>query len=269
MLTSIQGKAEASFHIDAHEPPWSPSSSEHIEKHQYYDRWPHRNVHAEDFAPPRPVKGSTNTPRSTGPHTSYQFKNQDTIRVFRRDAKDLYEESSYDIAPDTATKYPCTQNELNASGGANRRTALKAYYFRNKTKWFAHPNKGPFLDARIATREVFDHNHPERAPSAAENEAISRLVTGFKNAGQEPWGPDLAIKAFCDLDQVFFCGRLKGHVCLTWKRDRSFKRNCFGCTYYLEDGKCVIQLNAHGIFFSPEVGPSFIQMFSTLLHEMW
>ena len=228
-----------------------------------------RNACVEEFAPSRPFKGNTETPWSTGPYDSSQYHNRGTARVLQRDAKDLYEESFYDIALDTATNYPCTQNELNASGGANRRTALKAHNFGNKTKWFARPNRGPFLDARIAAREVFDHNDPERRPSAAENEAIDRLVAGFENAAQEYWGPDMAIKAFCDLDKVFFCGRLRGHVCLTWSPDRFFDQDCFGFTTYLGVGKCVIQLNAYWIFCGPESGSGFIQMFSTLLHEMW
>lgn len=191
------------------------------------------------------------------------------MQIFHRDAEDLYREAFYDITPHAGTKYPCTQKDLNATGGANRRTTLDEYEFRNKTRWFAYPNKGPFLDARIAAREVYDHNDLKRAPSAAENEAINRLIAGFKKAGKEPWGPDLAIKAFCDLDKVFFCGRLKGHVCLAWKPDRSVKKDWFGVTLPLGGGKCVIQLNAHSIFLEPRDGSCFVQMFNTLLHEMW
>ena len=105
-------------------------------------------------------------------------------------------------------------------------------------------------------------------PSASENEAISRLITGFENAGREPWGPDLAIKAFCDLDKVFFCGRLKGHVFMTWISERH-GRGFFAETLYLGKGKCVIRMNAYPIFFTPHTGPSFVSMFGTLLHEMW
>lgn len=213
--------------------------------------------------------GGRKPPHSPGPHASHQSHDRGTIRVFHREAKDLYDEAFYEIAPGTATNYPCTQKELNASGGANRRTALDARNSKNKTKWFAHPNNGPFIDARVSAREIFDHNNPKRTPSAAEDEAINRLTTGLETAGREPWGPDLAIKAFCDLDKVFFGGRLKGHVCLTWKPDRFFRRDCFANTFYLEDGKCVIHLNAHSIFFLPGDGSSFGQMFSTLLHEMW
>ena len=191
------------------------------------------------------------------------------MQVFPRNPKDLLQETSDDITPDTGTNYPCTQQELNASGGANRRTAWDAFKVKNNTKWFAYPNNGPFVDARKAACEIFDHNDQKRIPSAAEKEAISRLITGFKNAGREYWGPDLAIKAFCDLDKVFFCGRLKGHVCLTWKPDSSFKSELYASTLNLGAGKCVIQLNADLHFSFPFVALIFNQMFDTLLHEMW
>lgn len=257
--------------IDAQEPRWSPSSSDPSERHRPYgcDRRPPKNVSIQDFAHPRPVNGSRKPPHSPDPRTSYPSRDQNTIQVFHRDARDLYEEAFHEVAPDTATKYPCTKEELKASGGANRRTAVNAFNLKNKSKWFAHPNKGRFIDVRDAAREVFDHNDPKRTPSAAEDEAIDRLLTAFENAGKEPWGPDIAIKAFCDLDKVFFCGRLKGHVCLTWRSDRSFERDCFGNTFHLGGGKCVIQLNAYCIFFTPRDGSSFVQMFATLLHEMW
>lgn len=269
MLTSVQGDLEASFQIYTHGPGSSPSSSDLTGKHQRYDRRPPKNVRIQGYARPRHAEGGRKPPHSPVPRTSYQSKDEGMLRVFPRDAEDLYKEAFYEFAPATATDYPCTQNELNASGGANRRTAQDARYLKHKTKWFAHPNKGPFLDARIAAREVYDHNNPKRTPSAAENEAIKRLIAEFENAGQKPWGPDLAIKAFCDLDKVFFCGRLKGHVCLTWKPDGTFAEPSYGETAYLGDGKCVIKLNAYTILVCPKDESSFVQMFSTLLHEMW
>ncbi len=195
-----------------------------------------------------------------GPRTGYHL---------HRNRGSLYEESFQDITLHKGTRYPCTQKDLDASGGAHRRTALDSLRFKNQSKWFAHPNNGPFIDARLSAREVFDHNDLKRIPSAVEQDAIDRLHTGLRNASTERWGPDLAIKAFCDLDKVFFCGRLRGHVCLTWKPDRSFpSRNLLGITEYVNKGKCVIQLNADLILLEPRSESTFGGMFITLLHEM-
>ena len=116
-------------------------------------------------------------------------------------------------------------------------------------------------------REVFDHNDLERIPSAAESDAIKRLYKGIEMAAKELWGPDLAVKAFCDLDKVFFCGRLRGHVCLTWRSKDTSGRGLFGWTPYLTGGKCVIEMFASEIF-RPGPKSYLFQMFETLLHEM-
>lgn len=104
-----------------------------------------------------------------------------------------------------------------------------------------------------------------------EQHAIDRLLAMLEKACQEPWGPDLAIKVFCDLDAVFFGGKLKGHVCITWADVGEFpERNVFGHTIFLGQGKAVIQLNAQFVFFDwgVEDGRLFAQMLATVLHEM-
>ena len=236
------------------------------------DRRTPKNAHTRDRDHDKPVDGSRKLLHSPDPPTSYQFREQGPILAFYRDVEELYKETFYDVALNTGTYYPCTQKELNASGGANRRMSLSAYK-KDKKKWFARPNYGPFEDATTVVREVFDHNHPKRTPSLVEVDAINRLITGIKNACQGPWGPDLAIKAFSDLDKIFFAGRLQGHVCLTWKPINGSLRNSsetsYGKTLYLRQGKCVIQMYARDIFFFPDSGLGFVQMFATLLHEMW
>ena len=192
------------------------------------------------------------------------------LKGVHRSAKSLYKEALHDVTLDTGTDYPCTQGALNASGGANRATAIRSRHSKDKSKWFARPNKGPFVDPRIAAREIFDHNDLNRSPSAAEEDAIGRLREGFKRAATETWGPDLAIKAFCDLDKVFFGGRLRGHVCLAWKSAKSLNfQPILGVTSYLGKAKCVIHLNADSLFLEPNPRSSFATMFETLLHEMW
>lgn len=217
----------------------------------------------------RPVYDESSPPHPPGPSTSFPSLAQNAIHVLPRVAKDLYREAFYHITPYIGTEYPCTTEDLNASGGIARQIPLGGNVQAKKALWFTGPNAGPFIDPAKASREIFDHNQPKRMPSAAEERAIQRLVTGLKNAGQKYWGPDLAVKAFCDLDKVFFRGRLRGHVCLTWRSDESFQHYCFGDTTLLKGGKCVIQLNAYAIFCGFEVVSGFTQMFATLLHEMW
>ena len=91
--------------------------------------------------------------------------------------------------------------------------------------------------------------------------------------GRYDWrGPDLAIKAFCDLDTVFFRGRLKGHVCVSWADTKEFPpgKARFGQTVCLGQGKALIQLNVHFIFigWNCRDGRLLIQMHATVLHEM-
>ena len=104
-----------------------------------------------------------------------------------------------------------------------------------------------------------------------EQQAIDRLLAMLAKACQESWGPDLAIKIFCDLDVVFFAGKLRGHVCITWADVEEFpERNVFGHTVFLGQGKAVIQLNAQFVFFDwgVEDGRLFAQMLAMVLHEM-
>lgn len=264
-------RARGTSKIVAHGSESYQSSSDPTRRHRSYgsDRRPPKEAHIQDSDPAKPVNSSKKPPDLPGPPTSYPSQEQDILQVVERSAKDLIEEAFYKITSETGTSYPCTQTELDASGGANRYTASSARKSKDKRPWFAQANNGPFCNIRIAAQEVFDYNDPTRTPSVAESEAISRLITGFKLAGQKFWGPDLAIKTFCDLDEVFFCGRLRGHVCLTWQPDRFFAKHLLGHTVYLGGGKCVIELNADNIFFHPVSYSCFNQMFATLLHEMW
>lgn len=267
----LPSSAHGPKEIDTWEPQGSASSSSISDRHRSdaSDYLSPKDVLNRTFLHPRRGNGSREPPHSPDPHDSHGPRHQDIFPVFPRNAQDLYREAFYEVSVDTGTNYPCTKGELNASGGVNRHTAMSAHYKKDKTKWFPRKNKGPFVEVRTAAREVFDHNHPERIPSVGEDEAMSRLMTAFRNARLETWGPDLAIKAFCDLDKVFFCGRLKGHVCLTWEAESAFDSPCWGSTHYLEKGKCVILLYADPIFFNSRDRVGFVQMFSTLLHEMW
>lgn len=223
-----------------------------------------------DNHPGSPVSVYSSPPHPPDPSISIFPQTQNTIKVFPRFAEDLYREAFHQINPHDGTDYPRTPEDLSASGGVTRRLPLRRHPSEYESRWFTSKNKWPSVDPETAAREVFDHNDPERIPPADEDEAIGRLVTGIKNAGLRKWGPDLAIKAFCDLDKVFFCGKLRGNVCLTWERDRSSLKGLFGLTtIWRTHGKCLIQLNADWNIFMYEVHSHFAQMFATLLHEMW
>lgn len=133
------------------------------------------------------------------------------------------------------------------------------------------------MGIEIAAREVYLHNIPDKTgkrngiPSVKEREATNRLRAMMLKACRDPWGPDLAIKIFCDLDAVFFCGRLRGHVCVTWADEGEFPDgDVFGHTVFVGEGKAVIQLNGRFLFFGWGVrdGRVFTQMLATVLHEM-
>ena len=57
----------------------------------------------------------------------------------------------------------------------------------------------------MAAYQLVRHNRPRKNTSTVEHDAIRRLRECFTI---EDWGPDLVIKAFRDLDTVFFKGRL-------------------------------------------------------------
>ena len=218
-----------------------------------------------------PRKSSWKHSNSSNPRTgsSSTFTNH---RAFPRSPTSLYTEAFYYVTLDKGTRYPCTQGDLDATGGMNRRTVFNEANHNDRSRWFAHRNHGPFVDTKAAVREVFDHNDLDRTPSAAELEAIDRFYSGLEIAAKESWGPDLVIKAFCDLDEIFFGGRLRGHVLLAWGSKDARNSRILGCTRYLGKGKCVIQLYASTIFLEPGNDSYsrsyFVRMWMTLVHEM-
>ncbi len=79
------------------------------------------------------------------------------------------------------------------------------------------------------------------------------------------WGPDIAIKAFNDLDKIFFMGKLRGHVYVYW--EEGIHEDGAGCTYDAGDfaPRITICLNSH---VHMSVYYTLRDMWSTLLHEM-
>lgn len=86
--------------------------------------------------------------------------------------------------------------------------------------------------------------------------AILRLRAGLEI---QDWKPDLVIKAFHDLDTVFFNGKLRGHVTIQWQTASWWTeyhhvhgqhRRAYGLTQYLGHQRAAIQLNAFEILLN-------------------
>lgn len=122
-------------------------------------------------------------------------------------------------------------------------------------------------------------NSKRRVPPPAESEAIQRLYNAaLDEEDGHDHGPDLAIKAFDDLDTVFFGGYLRRNVRVQWvasiKKAGDDDYEAFGETRWERSAshcQCTIVLDAEMIFLSdngPNCPSSFRLMLSTLLHEM-
>jgi len=121
-----------------------------------------------------------------------------------------------------------------------------------------------------ATYQLTKFNRITRELSPAEERACRNI----ERALQLPdWGPDLLIKAFKDLDQLFFMGRLHGRTLLGWSdpaaciaRTGSY-RDTLGVTQPARPGTVRIILNIHNIVFN--ASNPYTDMWTTLLHECW
>lgn len=206
--------------------------------------------------PPPQIPPPVNQPRSAAPPKS---------------RGELYDDAFRDVTLLSGTHYICTQSDLDATGGLARQEFPKddlGDCKASRKKWFANSNRGPFVSARQACLEIFNHNDLRRKPGTLEKEAIERLANALMATCRGSWGADLIIKAFCDLDVVFFRGRLRGHVCVRWLPNWAV-RGCttWGTTVYLGEGKCAIRMNADAILL--DHSRPFERMFATMLHEMW
>lgn len=169
----------------------------------------------------------------------------------------LYHASLLSTNAQRGTPYPCSQRDINA------------------TEQFSHHNERPFVSASRASREIIEHNDQRRSPSSCEQDAIRCLARALDEAESGPWGPDLIIKCFCDLDIVFFGGVLRGNVRVGWGSAHELAmleealRDNYGITIHTQPGRADIFLNARGIFSNPNAAVSlFRAIFSTMLHEM-
>ena len=185
---------------------------------------------------------------------------RNNIREGQKVSQQMYKEAFGAFYADSGTQYPCSQSEINFHHGGK----------------FPHPNKGPFVSAIEATSEIVRHNKETRRIPPVELAAIDRLIDAILDAEENGYGPDIIIKAFADLDLVFFNGMLRGNVRVHWASDEYFQKwqvppGTWGFTVRPqrgEMGQCRIYLNAKTILLDPSTDTPFKTMFGTMLHEM-
>ena len=176
-------------------------------------------------------------------------------------AEYLYKSSSDKFYAEYGSFYPCSQNELD-------------FHRRGR---FSRKNKGPFVSLLEATEEVMVQNDERRRPPIAEIDAISNLANVVGDRTYR-YHPDLVIKAFNDLDTVFFGGRLHDNVLVSWANSKECAEieldvgRSFGCTESRspeEKGQARIFLNARVMFLENSEDENPLRaMFCTLLHEV-
>ena len=103
--------------------------------------------------------------------------------------------SSRAVRPTNGTRYPCTKEDLAVAQGL-----------------IPYVSPVPLVSAEEAIIRVLRWNHIDTIPKARESQAIQRFAAAVK----QPFGPDLAIKAYRDLDLIFFGGLLFGNSLVTW-----------------------------------------------------
>lgn len=165
----------------------------------------------------------------------------------------LWEEAFLPVRLDTGTDYPCSASKLQDATTPSNRRARK-----------------PISKLR-ASLNIRDHNYLGSRIPKEEYRAVCRLEdTTLEVFSGGYWSPDLLIKAFCDLDLVFFAGHLRGHCYVQWKPNSWFppESSVLGATFSLQEGKARIALNADHLFDLPSA-KVFKECWRVLLHEMW
>ena len=163
----------------------------------------------------------------------------------------LYEEACDYVEINRGTDYPCEERHLKELAG-NLRT-----------------HNGRFATLRHGTESLLRHLDKSREPSRREYEALD-LLGGFLSQGG--YGADIAIKAFVDLDHVFFRGKLHGFVTVQWVNEKEIKAiqgvDALGATSNIDEGRAWIKMSK-GVFARTYDGDGVATcMWGTLLHEM-
>lgn len=172
-----------------------------------------------------------------------------------RPRRELYDAALRHVYSNRGTYYDISQNDI------DRTTHPRGH------------NTAPYRSLQSIEDEIVAHNRLDRAPSRSETAAIHRLNDAIRWCEHNRWGPDIVIKAFLDLDKIFFCSRLRDLVKVVWKPNINSPGH-YLCGLTKRDstnpdsGRYEIWLNADEIIRSRQHTP-FRQMFVTILHEMW
>lgn len=169
----------------------------------------------------------------------------------KEDRLRLLKECRYPIRADEGTAYPCSQKDLDG---------LVKFYDSPRNTDYVSPNRG--TNKLVQWLDINQNPDPESAA------ALKRLREGLK---LQRWGPDLAIKAFKDLDQTFFMGTLTGNVLVRWKNIRDIvdlwsKGSTYGYTTKMGHGQARITIDPTSHF--KKASDPYSEMWQTLLHEM-
>ena len=183
----------------------------------------------------------------------------------------MFNEAFQPFRHDKGTAYPTRQSDID---------------FHNNGSFTAR-NRGPFLTEADTTEYMMKHNTLTKRPRTSEQAAMDRLANALRDyRNGHKLGPDFAIKAFSDLDLVFFGGHLTANVCVSWSSNETDIRleapTChhkeglqaviLGVTERRrrcgERGQCRIVLNAETLFSRTAPWEPVERMIGVLLHEM-
>ncbi|KAI4257344.1 MAG: hypothetical protein L6R42_005742 [Xanthoria sp. 1 TBL-2021] len=162
----------------------------------------------------------------------------------------LFQLSRFKVRTDWGSQYPCSEEKL--------------WSYQRLPK----QNKRIPLSEEMATGNLVGFLNQPILPGSKEDAAIHRLANGMR---LWEWGPDIVIKAFDDLDIVFFRGVLDTRIQIEWRSDEEIigKRTgdrVLGLCIRLGHGRSRIVLNATRILLHA-ADPSST-MWATALHEM-
>ena len=229
-------------------------------RHKEYPEGEHRHKehqHKDHRPKERPEGDHRHKEHPEGEHRQKEHRKGHHITEKEFNHK-MYELALLPFRENSGSPYRCKQSEIDF----------------HRRGIFETPNKGPFVSRMEATEEVLRWNDEKRAPPREELEIIRRLAIAVHDAENNAlFSPDIVVKAFADLDQIFFGGRLRGNVFVQWAKqiDPNRKGGILGQTGDIRTGQCRITLNAELLLLQrwSKAGKNPVaSTFGTLLHEM-
>lgn len=200
------------------------------------------------------IYSSTTILIANSKHPSIDSKMQETTNRYHLA---LYEAAREPVRADKGSPYPCTQRDIDLVVNGLAENPNFQY------------NTPSFVTNRLVQWLSQD-------PSPSVTVALQRLRACTT---PDRWGPDLAIKAFKDLDLAFFNGTLLGHCMVKWYGRSAWMellaergvshRALVATTLRTRPAECIIQLNAEEHLLHKGLTPQpWKTVWETLLHEM-